>query len=78
MGLKGGEMGEKDDVKEKFSIWHFQGKKVGKAHLSAYGRLRLKTARRMLRRFRKLRNLAKSRIADAMALRAPRCQLCAF
>ena len=30
MGLKGGEMGGKDEVKEKFSIWHFRGQKVEK------------------------------------------------
>ena len=30
MGQKGGEMSGKDEVKEKFSIWHFRGKKVEK------------------------------------------------
>ena len=37
MGLKRGKIDGKGGVEEKFSIWHFRGKKVQKAPLSAYG-----------------------------------------
>ena len=37
MGEKVGEMGRKSRVKEKFSIWHFRGKKVEKGGLAAHG-----------------------------------------
>ena len=60
-------MGRKVGEKEKFSFGVICDEKSEKAHLSAYGRLRRSTARKMLRRFRKLRDLTKSRIADAVA-----------
>ena len=48
MGLNGGKMGEKGGEKEKFSFGVICGEKSEKAPLSAYGRLRRKTARMVL------------------------------
>ena len=44
-GLKVGQIGNKHEVEEKFSIGAICGEKSEKPHLSAYGRLCRKTAR---------------------------------
>ena len=85
-------MSEKGGVKEKFSIWHFRLKKVKKhtflrmvdKKICDAGARHMPTqesgyAAELPVCFPQAPQiLQRTLIADAMALRAPRCRLCAF